>query len=441
MNKKIRTTSQQLTQLFLTLFIIILFLVNLAFAGISTAFIYNNAHEQAEEVIDTISKNKNEWKLFLNAYLARQSNDAISLKTPKGKTVYSEDGEELFEKVKNHRNYNNVVFMENSVYYLRTANEDGYRISVILNVDDLFTLVTHLLLAIIILNLIAIICSIPLIKRFSRKWSQPLEKIDQDIEAIEHQTTAKKKVFVPKQPAEIHHLAQSFNKLLEYQDKAIQREQQFVTDASHELKTPLAAIRGHINLIKRRGKEHPEIVAKSLQYIDSESSRMEILVNELLELGRAKKQHQSINPIDLVPIVQKESEILEQEYNTCSVYISSPTKLFYPIEVKDFRLIIHNLLDNAAKYSQNNAKIKVELQKDNGYLILRVKDQGIGIREENYDKIFDRFYREDQAHSSQIKGTGIGLAIVKDIVTKYHGKISVSANTPKGTIFEIKLPL
>ncbi len=450
MNKKIRTTSQQLTQLFLTLFIIILFLVNLAFAGISTAFIYNNAHEQAEEVIDTISdnisdhdehKNKNEWKLFLNAYLARQSNDAISLKTPKGKTVYSEDGEELFEKVKNHRNYNNVVFMENSVYYLRTANEDGYRISVILNVDDLFTLITHLLLAIIILNLIAIICSIPLIKRFSRKWSQPLEKIDQDIEAIEHQTTAKKKVFVPKQPAEIHHLAQSFNKLLEYQDKAIQREQQFVTDASHELKTPLAAIRGHINLIKRRGKEHPEVVAKSLQYIDSESSRMEILVNELLELGRAKKQHQSIDPIDLVPIVQKESEILEQEYDTCSVYISSPTKVFYPIEVKDFRLIIHNLLDNAAKYSQNNAKIKIELQKDNGYLTLRVKDQGIGIREKNYDKIFDRFYREDQAHSSQIKGTGIGLAIVKDIVTKYHGKISVSANTPKGTIFEIKLPL
>lgn len=184
MNKKIRTTSQQLTQLFLTLFIIILFLVNLAFAGISTAFIYNNAHEQAEEVIDTVSdnisdhdehKNKNEWKLFLNAYLARQSNDAISLKTPKGKTVYSEDGEELFKKVKNHRNYNNVVFMENSVYYLRTATEDGYQISVILNVDDLFTLITHLLLAITILNLIAIICSIPLIKRFSRKWSQPIE--------------------------------------------------------------------------------------------------------------------------------------------------------------------------------------------------------------------------------------------------------------------------
>lgn len=76
-------------------------------------------------------KNKNEWKLFLNASLARQSNDAISLRTPKSKTAYFEDGEELFEKVKNHRNYNNVVFMENSVYYLRTANEDGCRISVI----------------------------------------------------------------------------------------------------------------------------------------------------------------------------------------------------------------------------------------------------------------------------------------------------------------------
>ena len=303
-----------------------------------------------------------------------------------------------------------------------------------------FTLITHLLLAIIVLNLLAIICSIPLIKRFSRKWSQPLEKIDRGIAAIEQQTTAEKKVFVPKQPVEIRHVAQSLNELLEYQNKAIQREQQFVTDASHELKTPLAAIRGHINLIKRRGEDHPEIIAKSLKYIDSESSRMEVLVNELLELGRAQKQHQSIEPVDLVSIVQKESEIVEQEYN-CRISVLSPKKVFYPIEIKDFRLVIHNLLDNAAKYSQMEGQVIVKLQKDHKYLTLLVKDYGIGIKKENYEKIFDRFYREDQAHSSKIKGTGIGLAIVKEIIEKYHGKIRVIPNMTKETIFEVRLPL
>ncbi len=449
MSKKIKTTSQQLTRLFLSLFIILLLLVNLTFAAISITFIYNNAHQQAEEVIDTVRdnisdhddhKNKKEWKLFLNAYLARQSNDAIAVKTPQGKTVYSEDGEELFKKTRGRGNFNHVVFLNNSAYYFQTEQEDKYQISVILNVNDLFTLITHLLLAIIILNLLAIIFSIPLIKRFSKKWSQPLEKIDQDIAAIENQRISKKEVFVPQEPAEIRHLAQSFNDLLEYQEQAIKREQQFVTDASHELKTPIAAIRGHINLIKRRGKDHPEIIAKSLKYIDSESGRMEVLVNELLELGRAKKQHQTIESIDLVSVIYKESQIIDQEYH-CSIDLLCPVKLFYPIELKDFRLIIHNLLDNAAKYSKDNIKVTVELEKDDKNLVLIVKDQGIGIKKENHDKIFDRFYREDQAHSSKIKGTGIGLAIVKEIIEKYHGKIIVTANLPKGIIFKVELPL
>lgn len=449
MNKKIKTTSQQLTRLFLALFTVILFLVNFTFAAVSITFIYNNAHEQAEEVIDTVSdsvedhdqdKNKEEWQLFLNAYLARQDNDAISLKTPKGKLVYSEDGEELFKKHQGKRNYNGVIFIDNSAYYLKTEKQHGYQISVLLNVDDLFMLIIHLLLATIVLYLLAIVASIPLIKRFSRKWSKELEKIDQDIEAIENQTTSKKEVFVPEQPAEIRHLAQSFNNLLDYQNKTIEREQQFVTDASHELKTPIAAIRGHINLIKRRGKNHPEIIEKSLSYLDSESERMEVLVNELLELGRAKKQHQNIEAINLVPIIKNETEAVEQQYD-CQIKTIIPNKLFYPIEVKDFRITIHNLLDNAAKYSINYPEIEVELNKTSKYLVLKVKDQGIGIQKKNYEKIFDRFYRVDQAHSSKIKGTGIGLAIIKEIIDKYHGKISVTANTPHGTVFEVKLPL
>ena len=94
---------------------------------------------------------------------------------------------------------------------------------------------------------------------------------------------------MPQQPLEIRKLAQSFNNLLAFQKQALQREQQFVSDASHELKTPIAAIRGHVNLIRRHGQAKPEIIPKSLDYIDTESKKMEILVNDLLTLGRIER--------------------------------------------------------------------------------------------------------------------------------------------------------
>lgn len=448
MTKKPKTTAQQLTRLFLKLFVSILFIINLAFVLISTTFIYRNAQVQANDLIENVKENIEErghhghggvkWNTLLDAYIARQDDDAIKIVTPKDKTFYSDDGEELFKKIDSNRHYNNIIFTSHSVYYLEQTKIWGYQVAVALNVDSLFELVIQLLISMIILNLLAIILCIPLIRRFAKKWSVSLEKMDHEILQIQNGTTEKKTITVPQQPAEIRRLAKSFNSLLTSQYKAMQREHQFVTDASHELKTPVAAIRGHVNLIKRRRKTNPEVVEKSFKYIDSESLRMQELVNELLELGRIKQLSEPVEKIDMVKVVKTECKLIKQEFHR-QVHLELPNELFYAIELNDFRHLVHNLLENAAKYSEKNTPIELSLKAKNQGIILRVEDEGQGIKKENYDKIFERFFREDQAHSSKIPGTGLGLAIVKEIVDKYHGKIKLTVNHPQGTIFTIYL--
>lgn len=245
------------------------------------------------------------------------------------------------------------------------------------------------------------------------------------------------KLTVPDEPEEVSKVAQSFNQLLARQHQAIQREKDFVANASHELKTPLAGILGHANLIRRHGEQHPEVVAKSLQYIDQEAQRMSQLVNELLLL----EGHHStaLAPVDLTKEVQAEVASLKGTYRRDFITELAP-HVTYEMTPGDFRSLAHNLLDNAAKYSPTDSSITVRLAKQDHQVVFTVADQGRGIAVENRQRIFERFYREDASHSSDVPGSGIGLAIVKTIIEKYHGKITVQANTPRGTIFTVCLP-
>ncbi|GAA3639291.1 HAMP domain-containing sensor histidine kinase [Lactobacillus hamsteri] len=440
---KVKTTTSQLTHLFVSLFVAILILVNIAFLLISSAYIYNHAKDQSEEVIDTVKDNldpKYDWSAMLDAYLAKQDDDAITLTTPQGVTYYSEDAHETFKKIDHQKHYKNMIFSKKHIYFLNQETHHGFTIRVALNIDELFELITWLWIIILGLNLIAIFISIPLIRRLSHKWSQPIQTMDTEIQDIQKAQQKESYITVPNQPLEIKNLAISFNNLLAFQNKALKREQQFVSDASHELKTPIAAIRGHVNLIKRRGKSNPEVIEPSLKYIDSESKRMETLINELLTLGRIDRNNEAISSTDLVKTIAEVVTEIQTVYPQ-EIYTSLPNKLEYPIQATDFRNIVHNLIENAAKYSPADSDIHIDLTKNNNQIIFKVADNGIGISRENHDKVFERFYREDNSHSSKIAGSGLGLAIVKAEITKYNGKISISNNKPQGTIFTVSLPL
>lgn len=401
---KAKTTTQQLTYLFVSLFGTILILVNITFLIISSGYIYYQADQQSEQVIDAIKQNlhsKYDWSELLDLYLAKQDDDAITLTTPQGRTYYSEDAHEAFNHIQQQRHYKNMVYSNKHIYFLKTEKENGFQINVALNIDKLFHLIIWLFCTMLVINLLAIIISIPLIRRFSHKWSRPIQTMNTEIQTIQKNEPTQKEITVPTNPLEIKRLAQSFNSLLAFQNKALAREHQFVSDASHELKTPIAAIRGHVNLIKRH--------------------------------GQAK-------PINLIPIVKEVIAEIHTVYPQ-SIHTKLPDQLNFAIQENDFRKIVHNLVENAAKYSPADSAIKVTLAKQNDQLLLEVADHGQGIALQNREKIFDRFYREDQAHSSKIKGSGLGLAIVKAEVDKYHGQIKVTDNLPQGTIFTVVLPI
>lgn len=435
------TASRQLTRLFLMLFAVILVVINLLFVVTATNLIYRYADDQAEEVIETIeedwSENQNR-ETFLNAYVARQDDDAIEITD--GKREYtSPKAHKIFKRI-DRRNLaiKNLQLTRHGVYYLRQQKVHHHRIvKVAINVDDLIKLTGWLLIVTLLINLAISIIALPIIHRLAKRWTRPLTSLDNEIDAITPQSDRLQTLAVPQQPLEVRKVAQSFNQLLERQYRIMQREKEFIANASHELKTPLAGILGHVNLIRRHGDKHPELIGKSLKYIDQEAQRMSQLINELLILEG--HQTKKLTEINLSKIIFAEVESLQGAYQQKFITDLNPN-ISYRITKGDFQSLVHNLLENAAKYSPTDSTIDVQLTTDDRHIILRVADQGQGIAKENRQKVFERFYREDESHSNKVAGSGIGLAIVKMIIEKYHGKITIRDNEPVGTIFTVYLP-
>lgn len=435
------TASRQLTRLFLMLFAVILVVINLLFVVTATNLIYRYADDQAEEVIETIEEdwpeNQNR-ETFLNAYVARQDDDAIEITDGKRKYT-SPKAHKIFKRI-DRRNLaiKNLQLTRHGVYYLRQQKVHHQRIvKVAINVDDLIKLTGWLLIVTLLINLVISIIALPIIHRLAKRWTRPLTSLDNEIDAITPQSDRLQTLTVPQQPLEVRKVAQSFNQLLERQYRIMQREKEFIANASHELKTPLAGILGHVNLIRRHGDKHPELIGKSLKYIDQEAQRMSQLINELLILEG--HQTKKLTEINLSKIIFAEVESLQGAYQQKFITDLNPN-ISYRITKGDFQSLVHNLLENAAKYSPTDSTIDVQLTTDDRHIILRVADQGQGIAKENRQKVFERFYREDESHSNKVTGSGIGLSIVKMIIEKYHGKITIRDNEPVGTIFTVYLP-
>jgi len=435
------TASRQLTRLFLTLFATILVIINFLFVVTAADLIYRYADEQAEEVIETIEedwpRNKNQ-ETFLNAYVARQDDDAIEITDGEQKYI-SPKAHKIFKRI-DQRNLaiKNLQLTRHGVYYLRQQKIDHNRIvKVAINVDDLIKLTGWLLIVTLLINLAISIIALPIIHRLARRWTRPLTNLDNEIDAITPQSNRLQTLTVPQQPLEVRKVAQSFNHLLGRQYRTMQREKEFIANASHELKTPLAGILGHVNLIRRHGDKHPELIAKSLKYIDQEAQQMSQLINELLILEG--HQTKKLTEINLSKIIFAEVESLQGAYHQKFITDLNPN-ISYRITKGDFQSLVHNLLENAAKYSPTNSTINVQLTADDSQIVLKVTDQGQGIAKENRQKVFERFYREDESHSNKVAGSGIGLSIVKMIIEKYHGKIMIRDNEPVGTIFTVYLP-
>ena len=242
---------------------------------------------------------------------------------------------------------------------------------------------------------------------------------------------------------EIAQIGEEFNSLTDRLQTTETLRRRFVSDASHELKTPLAAIRLLTDSILQTDQMDMETVRDFVTDIGSEAERLSRITEDLLRLTRLDS--------DLLdaPETVEVAPVLEQVMRMMSLLAQKKgTELTYRMEENcrvsatkgEVHQVIYNLTDNAVKYSGKNGKVRVELRHEDHDVVLTVADNGPGIPEEDLPKVFERFYRVDKARSRAAGGTGLGLSIVQDTVKKRGGTVSAANRAGGGAVFTVRWP-
>jgi len=245
----------------------------------------------------------------------------------------------------------------------------------------------------------------------------------------------------PKYDNEITDLVDAFNKMIKRLKSGVAHLEQFNSDVSHELKTPLTVIKGEIEIALNKNRD-TQYYEKTLNTISSETEQIQLIVDNLLLLTKYNKENikntfQEVNLDSLLLTVIEKFNIQLKSKN-----IKLNIKEFEPatLEVNQTLIstIFTNLVDNAIKYSLDDTKMEISLfQKENVHFI--IKDEGIGIKEEDLERVQDRFYRVDESRNKKIKGFGLGLSIVKNSIALHNGSIKIESKVNEGTRIEVIL--
>lgn len=218
----------------------------------------------------------------------------------------------------------------------------------------------------------------------------------------------------------------------------------FVSNVTHELKTPLTSIRGFVETLRGGAINDSEVADKFLEIIDIEAERLYMLINDILQLSEieTRQKDSNIAKHDLGGIIEDVFSILQgaADKKNISLAFQADGNPLITANRDRIKQMLINLVDNAIKYNVDSGSVHVKAWKSEGRILISVKDTGIGIARQHLSRIFERFYRVDKGRSRSMGGTGLGLSIVKHIVNLYNGDIKVESEPGKGTEFLIQLP-
>jgi two-component system phosphate regulon sensor histidine kinase PhoR len=220
----------------------------------------------------------------------------------------------------------------------------------------------------------------------------------------------------------------------------------FVANVSHELKTPITAIRGMIDTIVDDPEMPTDIQAQFIGKIQNQSLRLSLLVTDLLTLARLESTDGILESerLDLREVVRRSADNFRANADAKKVDLTVDVprdRVMVLGDVEALELMLNNLLDNAVKYTGERGRVNVELRAEGGDAVVAVADNGVGISPEHHDRIFERFYRVDQARSRELGGTGLGLSIVKHVCKAHSGTLTLESTFGAGSRFEVRVPL
>lgn len=240
---------------------------------------------------------------------------------------------------------------------------------------------------------------------------------------------------------ELKSVAVAINSMLDRINESYKAQARFVSDASHELRSPIAAIQGYANLLDRWGKHDEQVLQESIDAIKEEASNMKELIEQLLFLAKGDSHampiHQeSINLSEVAEAVVRETQMIDESH----VLESRLSPVYANVDAGLIKQALRILVDNAVKYTPAGGRIVVSVKRNADMAWLIVQDDGIGIPPEAVPRIFDRFYRADDSRARATGGTGLGLPIAKWIVERHGGRIEVLSRQDIGTRISIIIP-
>ncbi|MBU4312714.1 MAG: HAMP domain-containing protein [Candidatus Omnitrophica bacterium] len=302
------------------------------------------------------------------------------------------------------------------------------------------------------LRLLHIVISIPIIlllasffgRLFARRILDPVVEITKTASNITHEDLSTR-VKAEHVDEEIKYLVDAFNDMISRLEESFKYIAEFSSHVAHELKTPLAIIKGETEVSMRKERNIEEY--KRLNKVNLEEvERMLKIINDLLLLTRLDYRHEVLkfkrfDLVELLKDIYEQSKVLASQKDITVTLDISDDQCSINGERSHLRRLFFNLIDNAIKFTSKNGKIDITLKKRDRKTIVSISDTGIGIPDEDISKIFNRFYRVDRIDKNIEYGSGLGLSIVQSIVKMHHGDIHVTSQLNKGSSFIVTIPL
>ncbi|MBR3738905.1 MAG: sensor histidine kinase [Clostridia bacterium] len=293
----------------------------------------------------------------------------------------------------------------------------------------------------------------------SRRLMEPLERIAQTAEELSRARFDPEKLHhledaigtvSPLSPdahvytgdQEMQGLETAINNMLARTQETYREQSRFVSDASHELRTPIAVIQGYADMLHRWGKDDETVLEEGISAIQSESTHMKKLIEQLLFLARGDngRTHLTMEPMDISQMLAEVYEESKMIHPDRQWRLDADTSIYVTGDADMLKQTARILVDNAVKYTKEGDKISLRTRMKDGAPCFEVQDNGIGIKQEDLAHIFDRFFRSDPARARATGGTGLGLSIAKWIVERHGGYFDVFSREEFGTRIGVVLP-
>ncbi|MGG1311017.1 MULTISPECIES: sensor histidine kinase [Cohnella] len=274
---------------------------------------------------------------------------------------------------------------------------------------------------------------------FTSRLTGPIGQMVQTMREIDRSGKLHRVKMGREESIELQQLIRAFNQMIDRLDRTIERQKQFVADASHELKTPLTVIGSYADMLKRWGRDNAEVRDEAIEAIAAETERLKRLTRSMLALAEAEQDEWlQKEKFELVGVVKDLAGVLGTAFHREIRVHSSSSAVHMVGDKEKIRQFLQIVIDNAMKYSKEPIDVRIRQEKNN--VRIEVTDYGIGIPESEIPFLFERFYRVDEARQRSTGGSGLGLSIAKRIIDQHDGTIKVFSKSGSGTTVVIQLP-